>query len=131
MTFAILKLRFLGNCTFGYSVYFKRASQCRLRFRFYLWTIHALCGVTAGLSQYASVLLTQTIILFQDVSLVYVISAPDFLGRADTLANTYGPETKATFYLIVAVVYFCSSFVLSQLVKRLQKKLPSFANWRF
>ncbi|MFI7927390.1 amino acid ABC transporter permease, partial [Acinetobacter baumannii] len=46
-----------------------------------------------------------------------------FLGRADTLANTYGPETKATFYLIVAVVYFCSSFVLSQLVKRLQKKI--------
>lgn len=69
------------------------------------------------------VLLTQTIILFQDVSLVYVISAPDFLGSADTLANTYGPETKATFYLIVAIVYFCSSFVLSRLVKRLQKKI--------
>lgn len=69
------------------------------------------------------VLLTQTIILFQDISLVYVISAPDFLGSADTLANTYGPETKATFYLIVAIVYFCSSFVLSRLVKRLQKKI--------
>jgi glutamate/aspartate transport system permease protein len=69
------------------------------------------------------VLLTQTIILFQDVSLVYVISAPDFLGSADTLANTYGPETKATFYLIVAIVYFCSSFVLSRLVKRLQQKI--------
>lgn len=69
------------------------------------------------------VLLTQTIILFQDVSLVYVISAPDFLGSADTLANTYGPETKATFYLIVAIVYFCSSFVLSRLVKHLQKKI--------
>ena len=69
------------------------------------------------------VLLTQTIILFQDISLVYVISAPDFLGRADTLANTYGPETKATFYFIVAVVYFCSSFLLSRLVKRLQQKI--------
>lgn len=69
------------------------------------------------------VLLTQTIILFQDVSLVYVISAPDFLGSADTLANTYGPETKASFYLIVALVYFCSSFVLSKLVKRLQQKV--------
>jgi glutamate/aspartate transport system permease protein len=69
------------------------------------------------------VLLTQTIILFQDVSLVYVISAPDFLGSADTLANTYGPETKATFYLIVALVYFCSSFALSKLVKRLQQKV--------
>lgn len=69
------------------------------------------------------VLLTQTIILFQDISLVYVISAPDFLGSADTLANTYGPETKPTFYMIVALVYFCSSFVLSKLVKRLQKKI--------
>ena len=69
------------------------------------------------------VLLTQTIILFQDVSLVYVISAPDFLGNADTLANTYGPETKATFYLVVAIVYFCTSFCLSKLVKRLQEKI--------
>ncbi|MEB3766605.1 amino acid ABC transporter permease [Acinetobacter sp. MD2] len=69
------------------------------------------------------VLLTQTIILFQDVSLVYVIGAPDFLGNADSLANTYGPETKATFYLIVAVVYFCISFFLSRLVKRLQQKV--------
>lgn len=69
------------------------------------------------------VLLTQTIVLFQDISLVYVISAPDFLGSADTLANTYGPETKPTFYMIVALVYFCSSFVLSKLVKRLQQKI--------
>ncbi|MCF9035021.1 amino acid ABC transporter permease [Acinetobacter nectaris] len=69
------------------------------------------------------VLLTQTIILFQDVSLVYVISAPDFLGKADTLANTYGPQTKPTFYLAVAIVYFCSSFFLSKLVKKLQDKI--------
>ena len=69
------------------------------------------------------VILTQSIVLFQDVSLVYVISAPDFLGNANTLANTYGPETKATFYLIVAIVYFCISFALSQLVKRLHQKI--------
>lgn len=69
------------------------------------------------------VILTQSIVLFQDVSLVYVISAPDFLGNANTLSNTYGPETKATFYLIVAIVYFCISFALSQLVKRLHQKI--------
>jgi glutamate/aspartate transport system permease protein len=69
------------------------------------------------------VILTQSIVLFQDVSLVYVISAPDFLGNANTLANTYGAETKATFYLIVAVVYFCISFALSRLVKKKQKKI--------
>lgn len=69
------------------------------------------------------VLLTQTIILFQDVSLVYVISAPDFLGSADTLANNYGPETKATFYTVVAVIYFILSFFLSRLVKKLQERI--------
>ncbi|MFW1858871.1 amino acid ABC transporter permease [Acinetobacter defluvii] len=69
------------------------------------------------------VLLTQSIVLFQDVSLVYVISAPDFVGNANTLANTYGSETKATFYLLVAVIYFCISFALSRLVKRLHQKI--------
>lgn len=69
------------------------------------------------------ILLTQSIVLFQDVSLVYVISAPDFLGNANTLANTYGSETKAVFYLVVALVYFVISFALSQLVKRLHKKI--------
>ena len=69
------------------------------------------------------VILTQSIVLFQDVSLVYVISAPDFLGNANTLANTYGAETKATFYLVVAAVYFCISFALSRLVKRLHQKI--------
>ena len=33
------------------------------------------------------VLLTQTIILFQDTSLVYVISVTDFLGAAAKIAN--------------------------------------------
>lgn len=69
------------------------------------------------------ILLTQSIVLFQDVSLVYVISAPDFLGNANTLANTYGSETKATFYLVVAIVYFCISFALSRLVKQLNQKI--------
>lgn len=69
------------------------------------------------------ILLTQTIVLFQDISLVYVIGAPDFLRRADNLGNSYGSETKPMFYLIVALVYFCLSFTLSHLAKRLQKKI--------
>ena len=69
------------------------------------------------------ILLTQSIVLFQDISLVYVISAPDFLGNANTLANTYGSETKATFYLLVALIYFISSFTLSRLVRRLNQKI--------
>ena len=38
------------------------------------------------------VLLTQTIILFQDVSLVYVLSMPDFLGAANLLLAQQGPD---------------------------------------
>ena len=69
------------------------------------------------------ILLTQSIVLFQDISLVYVISAPDFLGNANTLSNTYGSETKAMFYLTVALIYFCISFALSRLVKHLSPKI--------
>jgi len=36
------------------------------------------------------VLLTQTIVLFQDTSLVYVLSIPDFLGAASKVAQRDG-----------------------------------------
>lgn len=67
------------------------------------------------------VLLTQTIILFQDTSLVYVISATDFLGAAAKVANR--DYRLVEMYTFVAVVYFVISFFLSYLVKRLQRRL--------
>jgi len=67
------------------------------------------------------VLLTQTIILFQDTSLVYVISATDFLGAASKIANRDGRLVE--MYLFVALVYFLMSFAASQYVKRLQTRL--------
>jgi glutamate/aspartate transport system permease protein len=67
------------------------------------------------------VLLTQTIILFQDTSLVYVISATDFLGAASKIANR--DYRLVEMYSFVAVVYFIVSFGLSYLVKRLQLKI--------
>jgi len=67
------------------------------------------------------VLLTQTIILFQDTSLVYVISATDFLGAASKIANR--DYRLVEMYSFVAVVYFVISFGLSWLVKRLQVKV--------
>ena len=60
------------------------------------------------------VLLTQTIILFQDTSLVYVISATDFLGAAAKVANR--DYRLVEMYTFVAVVYFVISFGLSVLV---------------
>ena len=56
------------------------------------------------------VLLTQTIILFQDTSLVYVISATDFVGAAAKIAQRDGRLIE--MYLFVAVVYFIICFTL-------------------
>ena len=67
------------------------------------------------------VLLTQTIILFQDTSLVYVISATDFFGAAAKVANR--DYRLVEMYTFVAVVYFVISFALSYLVKRLQQRV--------
>jgi glutamate/aspartate transport system permease protein len=67
------------------------------------------------------ILLTQTIILFQDTSLVYVISATDFLGAAAKIANR--DYRLVEMYSFAAVVYFVISFSLSLLVKRLQTKI--------
>jgi len=67
------------------------------------------------------VLLTQTIILFQDTSLVYVISATDFLGAASKVANR--DYRLVEMYTFAAVVYFVVSFGLSTLVKNLQARI--------
>ncbi|MCC7644967.1 MULTISPECIES: amino acid ABC transporter permease [Janthinobacterium] len=67
------------------------------------------------------VLLTQTIVLFQDVSLVYVLSIPDFVGAASKIAQRDGRLVE--MYVFVAVVYFVLCYALSFLVKRLQKRV--------
>jgi glutamate/aspartate transport system permease protein len=67
------------------------------------------------------VLLTQTIILFQDTSLVYVLSITDFLGAASKIANR--DFRPVEMYLFAAVVYFAISFTLSGLVRRLQARV--------
>ena len=67
------------------------------------------------------ILLTQSIILFQDTSLVYVLSITDFLGAASKVAQRDGRLVE--MYLFAALVYFIICFVGSQLVKRLQRKI--------
>jgi glutamate/aspartate transport system permease protein len=67
------------------------------------------------------VLLTQTIILFQDTSLVYAIGAYDLLKGFVTAGKIYGRPEEA--YLLAAVVYFIICFGLSFIVKRLQNKI--------
>ncbi|GKS75248.1 amino acid ABC transporter permease [Acidovorax sp. SUPP950] len=67
------------------------------------------------------VLLTQTIILFQDTSLVYAIGAYDMLKGFETAGKNYGRPIEA--YLLAAVVYFAMCFALSWVVKRLHRKI--------
>lgn len=69
------------------------------------------------------VILTQTIVLFQDTSLVYVLSITDFLGAATKVAHRDGRLTE--LYVFAALVYFLISFVASTLVKRLQARLAT------
>lgn len=66
-------------------------------------------------------LLTQTIVLFQDTSLVYVLSLTDFLGAASKIAQRDGRLVE--MYIFAAIVYFIISFTLSFLVKRLQARM--------
>jgi glutamate/aspartate transport system permease protein len=66
------------------------------------------------------VLLTQTIVLFQDTSLVYVISLTDFLGAASKVAQRDGRLVE--MYVFAAVVYFVISFALSRLVSHLDAR---------
>jgi len=67
------------------------------------------------------VLLTQTIVLFQDTSLVYVVSIPDFLGAASIVAQRDGRLVE--MYLFAALVYFAISCIASFGVRQLQAKI--------
>ena len=67
------------------------------------------------------ILLTQTIVLFQDTSLVYVLSITDFLGAASKIAQRDGRLVE--MYLFAAVVYFAVCFAASLAVRQLQKKI--------
>lgn len=67
------------------------------------------------------VLLTQTIILFQDTSLVYAIGAYDLLKGFEVLGKNFNRPVES--YLVAALVYFVICFSLSMLVKRLQARI--------
>jgi glutamate/aspartate transport system permease protein len=67
------------------------------------------------------VLLTQTIILFQDTSLVYAIGAYDMLKGFEVAGKNYGRPIEA--YLAAAVLYFVICYALSWAVKRLHQRI--------
>ena len=66
------------------------------------------------------VLLTQVIVVFQDTSLVCVISANDFLGACSKIAQR--DSQLILMYLLAAVVYLTVSLALSRSVRRFEKR---------
>jgi glutamate/aspartate transport system permease protein len=67
------------------------------------------------------VLMTQTIILFQDTSLVYAIGAYDLLKGFEVAGKNFNRPVET--YLVAAAVYFVICFGLSMLVRRLQQRI--------
>jgi glutamate/aspartate transport system permease protein len=67
------------------------------------------------------ILLTQTIVLFQDVSLVSLLNVTDFVGASVKIAQR--DSRVVELYLFVAIVYFMLCFALSTLVRLLQKRV--------
>jgi glutamate/aspartate transport system permease protein len=67
------------------------------------------------------VLFTQMIVMFQDTSLVYVVSITDFLGAATNVAQRDGRLVE--MYLFAAVVYFAISSLASFGVRRLRTRI--------
>ncbi|MFJ3482101.1 amino acid ABC transporter permease [Pseudomonas sp. NPDC090202] len=66
-------------------------------------------------------LLQQSIILFQDTSLVYTVGLVDFLNSARASGDIIGRSNE--FLIIAGLVYFIISFTASRLVKLMQKRL--------
>ena len=66
------------------------------------------------------ILLTQAVILFQDTSLVYVVSLRDFMTTTVIVAQSQSRLVE--MYLFAAIVYFIICFAFSFMIKKLQNK---------
>jgi glutamate/aspartate transport system permease protein len=71
----------------------------------------------------APILILQAIVLFQDVSLVYVLSLTDFVGAATQIAQQQNSVVE--MYVFVALVYFITCFLCTRGVRRLQHRLAT------
>ena len=85
------------------------------------WPTMRLIVLPQAFRNMLPVLLTQTIILFQDTSLVYAIGAYDLLKGFETAGKNFNRPVEA--YLLAAVVYFVICYTLSWSVKRMQARI--------
>ena len=83
------------------------------------WQIQRHIVLPQAFRNMIPVLLTQAIILFQDTSLVYVVSLRDFMTASSIVARNEGRLVE--MYIFAALVYFLICFSASRYVKRLQR----------
>lgn len=84
------------------------------------WQVMGKVVLPQAFRNMTPILLTQTIVLFQDTSLVYVLSLTDFLGAASKVAQRDGRLVE--MYLFAAAVYFLISYAASLAVRYLQHR---------
>jgi glutamate/aspartate transport system permease protein len=86
------------------------------------WQIMRLVILPQTLAAMVPLLVNQVIILFQDTSLVYVVSLRDFLTAASVVAGR--DDRPVEMYCFVAVVYFVICFAGSRLAGRATRPVP-------
>ncbi len=87
------------------------------------WQIQRYIVLPQAFRNMIPILVTQGIILFQDTSLVFVVSLRDFMTVSSIIARTEG--RLAEMYIFAALVYFVICLAGSLFVRRLQKAKPA------
>lgn len=85
------------------------------------WQVMGSIVLPQAFRNMTPLLLMQMIVLFQDTSLVYVLSLTDFLGAASNVAQRDGRLVE--MFLFAALVYFVISFGASRLVNILERRM--------
>jgi len=85
------------------------------------WQVMGKIVLPQAFRNMTPLLLTQMIVLFQDTSLVYVLSLTDFLGAANNVAQRDGRLVE--MFVFAAVVYFIISYTASRLVRVVERRM--------
>ncbi|WP_439526007.1 amino acid ABC transporter permease [Roseovarius mucosus] len=87
------------------------------------WQIQRYIVLPQAFRNMIPILVTQGIILFQDTSLVFVVSLRDLMTASSIVARTEGRLVE--MYLFAALVYFVICFSGSLFVRRLQARMTT------
>lgn len=85
------------------------------------WQVQRFIVLPQAFRNMIPILVTQGIILFQDTSLVFVVSLRDLMTASSIVARTEGRLVE--MYLFAALVYFVICFAGSLFVRRLQTRM--------